>query len=95
MAASTVALLLAGALGTVCAGEKGVPMELRTDAFSHEGIIPRRFADAGPSPAFTWSRVPAGTQAFAFIVDDPDAPGGTWIHWVLYDIPGTDRKSVV
>lgn len=64
-------------------------MDLRTDAFAHEGTIPGRFAGDGPSPAFRWARVPAGTQAFAFIVDDPDAPGGTWVHWALYDLPAS------
>jgi Raf kinase inhibitor-like YbhB/YbcL family protein len=41
------------------------------------------------SPALQWSGVPAGTKGFALICDDPDAPGGTWIHWVIYGIPAT------
>lgn len=64
-------------------------MDLHTDAFPNEGLIPTRLTDTGPSPAFRWQGAPAGTRSFAFIVDDPDAPGGTWIHWLLYDIaPG-------
>lgn len=38
-------------------------------------------------PPLTWSGAPAGTHAFALIVDDPDAPAGTWVHWVLYNLP--------
>src|SRR3989441_6172810 len=39
------------------------------------------------SPPLTWSDAPAGTRSFALIADDPDAPGGTWVHWVLYNLP--------
>jgi len=39
------------------------------------------------SPALSWDTVPAGTQSIALIVDDPDAPGKTWVHWVIYNIP--------
>ena len=41
------------------------------------------------SPQFQWSGAPAGTQSFVLISDDPDAPVGTWVHWVYYDIPAT------
>ena len=47
---------------------------------------------ADASPPFTWSGAPAGTQTFALIADDPDAPAGTWVHWVLYNLPaGTSQ----
>jgi Raf kinase inhibitor-like YbhB/YbcL family protein len=46
---------------------------------------------AGISPALVWNEPPAGTRSFAIIMDDPDAPGGTWVHWVLYNIPATLR----
>ena len=47
-----------------------------------------RLREAGDSsPALEWSNEPAGTQSFALILDDPDAPGGTWNHWLLWDIP--------
>lgn len=38
-------------------------------------------------PPLTWAGVPAGTRSFALIVDDPDAPAGTWVHWVLFNLP--------
>jgi Raf kinase inhibitor-like YbhB/YbcL family protein len=44
------------------------------------------------SPALNWSDPPAGTQSFALIADDPDAPVGTWVHWVLYDLPADTRS---
>jgi len=39
------------------------------------------------SPALNWKEVPEGTGSFALILDDPDAPAGVWVHWVLFDIP--------
>ena len=44
------------------------------------------------SPRIQFDGVPTGAQSFALVFDDPDAPGGTWVHWVIYDIPGTTRE---
>ena len=59
--------------------------------FASGAEIPRRFTCSGEdrSPALAWSGVPQGTRSLALIVDDPDAPAGTWVHWVLYNLPGT------
>jgi Raf kinase inhibitor-like YbhB/YbcL family protein len=67
---------------------------LASSAFEHKGKIPQKFSCKGDdvSPELTWSDVPEGTVSFALIVDDPDAPGGTWVHWVYYDIPGNLQK---
>lgn len=67
---------------------------LQTSAFQPGGDIPRKFTCEGPdvSPALTWSDPPAGTGSLALIADDPDAPAGTWVHWVLYDLPATARQ---
>jgi Raf kinase inhibitor-like YbhB/YbcL family protein len=69
-------------------------MTLNSQAFTHGGTIPRRHTCEGEdvSPDLAWSDVPAGTQSFALIIDDPDAPDPaapklTWVHWVLYNIP--------
>jgi Raf kinase inhibitor-like YbhB/YbcL family protein len=64
-------------------------MELKSSAFKDGADIPRKYTcDARDfSPPLSWSRAPAGARAFALIVDDPDAPGGTWVHWVIYDLP--------
>ena len=69
-------------------------LQLTTTAFSAGGTIPKKFTCDGPdaSPQLAWSAPPASTQSFALIADDPDAPAGTWVHWVLYDLPGTARE---
>jgi Raf kinase inhibitor-like YbhB/YbcL family protein len=63
---------------------------LTSGAFQAGGGIPARFTCDGAdvSPALSWSGAPAGTVSFALIADDPDAPGGTWVHWVLFNLPG-------
>lgn len=68
-------------------------MELTSTAFKQGAAIPRRYTGDGAdiSPPLAWSGVPEGTAAFALINDDPDAPMGTWVHWILYDIPGDVR----
>ena len=66
-------------------------LDLKSDAFLNGQSIPAKYSCIGKniSPALTWSNPPAGTQSFALIVDDPDAPAGTWVHWVLFNIPST------
>jgi Raf kinase inhibitor-like YbhB/YbcL family protein len=67
---------------------------LRCAAFSHGGEIPWKHTCDGPdlSPGLSWNDPPARTQSFSLIMDDPDAPAGTWVHWVLYDLPGSLRE---
>jgi Raf kinase inhibitor-like YbhB/YbcL family protein len=62
---------------------------VRMDAFRNGGEIPGKYTCSGAnvSPALNWSAVPQGARSLALIVDDPDAPGGTWTHWVIWDIP--------
>jgi hypothetical protein len=75
--------------------EGGAAMALKVEspAFSPGGDIPRQHTCDGPdlSPPLRWSEPPAGTQSLALICDDPDAPAGTWVHWVLYRIPASAR----
>ncbi len=63
---------------------------LKAKAFQHQDPIPIRFTMEGNnvSPELSWTGTPTGTVSFALICDDPDAPAGTWVHWVLYDISG-------
>ena len=70
-------------------------LEIKSDAFTSGQSIPAKYTCTGKniSPALTWSDPPAGTQSFALIMDDPDAPMGTWVHWVLYNIRA-DRRSL-
>jgi Raf kinase inhibitor-like YbhB/YbcL family protein len=52
-------------------------------------MIPRKYTcdDVDISPPLKWSNIPDGTKAFALICDDPDAPVGIWVHWVLFNLP--------
>ncbi len=63
--------------------------ELRSSAFSAEETIPDRYTCEGAdvSPPLKWANAPEGTQEYALICEDPDAPGGTFTHWLLYGIP--------
>ncbi len=64
-------------------------MKLTSMAFNHGQMVPRKYTcdGANSSPPLSWSDIPAGTQSFSLVSDDPDAPGGDWVHWVLYNIP--------
>ena len=64
--------------------------QLASPSFPEGAPIPKRFSCDGDnvSPALQWSPQPAGVKSYALIVDDPDAPVGTFVHWVLYNIPG-------
>ena len=68
-------------------------IQLTSDAFAPEGPIPAQYTCTGSdiSPSLTWSEPPTGTQSFALIMDDPDAPAGMWVHWVLFNIPPSSR----
>jgi len=59
--------------------------------FAEGGAIPDKYTCAGEnvSPPLMWSNAPKETKSFAIIMDDPDAPMGIWVHWVLYNIPTT------
>ena len=70
-------------------GKKVTAIELTSTAFEEGGMIPRQYTCDGPdiSPSLTWTRIPDGTKSLALICDDPDAPAGTWVHWVIYNLP--------
>jgi Raf kinase inhibitor-like YbhB/YbcL family protein len=67
---------------------------IRSSAFEQGGRIPAAYTCDGRdvSPPLRWDNVPEGTQSFALICDDPDAPMGTWVHWVIYGIPAGVRQ---
>lgn len=68
--------------------------EPKSAAFSAGGDILREFNCDGldVSPPLSWGEPPAGTRSISLIVDDPDAPVGTWVHWALYDPPTSTRE---
>jgi hypothetical protein len=85
------------ALAVLCVGwkaaraEEAVSMKLTSAAFAEGTAIPKQHTCEGAdlSPPLVWQGAPPATRAFALVCDDPDAPVGTWVHWVLYDLPGT------
>ena len=70
-----------------------MPFDLMSTAFAPGESIPRKYTCDGEdiSPPLQWSDPPQDTQSFALIADDPDAPVGTWVHWVLYNLPAETR----
>jgi Raf kinase inhibitor-like YbhB/YbcL family protein len=70
-------------------GENNMAIHLTSTAFSEGENIPRLYTcdDKNVSPPLTWTNVPTNTISLALIIDDPDAPVGTWVHWVLYNLP--------
>ena len=62
---------------------------VKSTAFSNGSEIPRQYTCSGEnvSPSLSWSEVPPQARALALIADDPDAPAGTWTHWIMWNIP--------
>lgn len=91
-------MVLAGLIAAVslfaapARGEEGI-MQITSPEFEHGQPIPPGSSCDGEdrSPALAWTDPPEGTKSFVLIMDDPDAPVGTWDHWLLYDIPATSR----
>ena len=69
-------------------------MELRSSAFSQGQAIPSKYTCDGSdvSPPLTWADTSPAAKSLALIADDPDAPTGTWVHWVVYNLPPTTRE---
>ena len=66
-------------------------MNISSQAFGHKEKIPQKYTcdGANGSPPLMFSGTPSGAQSMVLIVDDPDAPSGTFTHWILYNIPST------
>ncbi len=67
---------------------------ITSSAFEEGGLIPPKYTCDGDdiSPPLQWDPVPEGTKSIALISDDPDAPMGTWVHWVLFNLPADTRE---
>lgn len=74
-------------------GGRKMAIEIKSSAFKNNEMIPSVYTCDGKdiSPPLAWSEPPAGTKSFALINDDPDAPVGTWDHWLIYNIPAAER----
>jgi Raf kinase inhibitor-like YbhB/YbcL family protein len=70
-------------------GDKKMAIIVTSSAFKEDGMIPSKYTCDGNniSPPLKWQQVPQGVKSFALISDDPDAPVGTWVHWVMWNIP--------
>ncbi len=86
MSALLIALILGGT---------PMPLVVKTPAFEAGKPVPKRHTGEGEdvSPKLEWSEAPKGTKSIAVICDDPDAPVGTWTHWVLFNLP-PDMRSL-
>lgn len=64
-------------------------LQITSTAFLEGGKIPKKYSGQGGdnSPPLSWGPIPAGTKSFALINDDPDAPVGNWVHWLVKNIP--------
>jgi Raf kinase inhibitor-like YbhB/YbcL family protein len=69
-------------------------IQLSSTAFQPGETIPKQYTGDGAdrSPPLHWSEPPSGTKSLALICDDPDAPRGTWVHWVLFNLPAQVRE---
>lgn len=97
--ATAVVALMCSSKENPKGGEKkkeGTKMSLKltSPAFRDGERIPQKYTCEGKdvSPPLEWSGAPEGTKSFALICDDPDAPMGTWVHWVVYNIPNTTNS---
>jgi Raf kinase inhibitor-like YbhB/YbcL family protein len=68
-------------------------LQLTSASFEADSALPAKYTCDGPdvSPALAWNEPPAGTKSFALVVDDPDTPKKTVIHWLIYDLPAATR----
>ncbi|HEY9075418.1 MAG TPA: YbhB/YbcL family Raf kinase inhibitor-like protein [Anaerolineaceae bacterium] len=71
-----------------------MPLALVSNSFTNGGLIPPQYTIDGEnrSPLLRWSALPQGTRSLALIMEDPDAPRGTFVHWVIYNLPNTSRE---
>ncbi len=79
----------AGMLLCGAAEQRQTSMQLTSTAFQEGAAIPEKYTcdDRNVSPPLKWTGLPPETKSLALIADDPDAPSGTWVHWVVYDLP--------
>jgi Raf kinase inhibitor-like YbhB/YbcL family protein len=92
---TVAAVLLAAGCGGQTSEEPAMgTFSLTSPAFKHDERMPDQYTGKGAdvSPPLAWGEPPAGTQSLALICDDPDAPHGTWDHWVIWNLPADLRQ---
>jgi len=82
-------MILAASLIFFCRGEVKMDIIITSTAFASGGAIPSRYAcdGANVSPPLAWQGIPANAKSLALVCNDPDAPVGDWVHWVIFNIP--------
>ena len=80
--------------GSGAAGGQKMSIKITSSVFEDNGLIPAKYTCDGAdiSPPLRWEGVPEGTRSIALICDDPDAPMGTWVHWVLFNLPAETKE---
>ena len=81
-------------VSTITFSAHAADFAMNTTAFLDTGVIPVLYTCDGKdiSPQISWANPPAKTQSFVMILTDPEAPGGTFYHWIAYNIPATARE---
>jgi len=98
LAALFILLVASGAIvsksNLFAGGKSAMAFKVKSSAFGSGAEIPKKFTceAADVSPALEWSEAPAKSASFALIADDPDAPVGTWVHWVLWNLPASAQS---
>ncbi len=94
IAGATLILAVTSTLALDRQGDTSAKFSLAANAFSEGASVPTEYTCNGQdiSPLLTWTEPPTGTRSFALIADDPDAPAGTWVHWVVYNLPASARR---
>ena len=94
-----VAIMMSGCAFAHAEGKEATVAQftLSSPSFRNNQPMPAKFSCEGEdaSPVLKWEGAPAGTKSFTLIADDPDAPGGTWVHWVAYDIRASELPENV
>ena len=90
---TAIALAITLTSAALCLEEGAMAFELTSAAFKAGEALPKKHTCDGEdiSPALSWNDPPAATKSFVLVCDDPDAPAGTWVHWVLYGLPAGAR----
>lgn len=75
-------------------GERRMDINITSQSFAEGDMIPKRYTCDGEnvSPPLAWTLPPIGMKSYALICDDPDAPMGTWVHWVLFNLPADSKE---
>lgn len=89
-----MSIFLLTSSAALAAPAKTQKLSVSSSAFSEGAVVPKPHTGDGKdiSPALSWSGAPSATKTLALTVEDPDAPGGTWFHWIIFNIPASEKS---